>query len=264
MRVQFHKYHGTGNDFIIIDDREERIDVQDTEAIRTLCDRRFGIGADGLILLRKHNEGDFAMVYFNSDGRESSMCGNGGRCIMGFARKLGLIDQEARFWAIDGWHRGKITDEDMASIEMQISVPPESQAPNQVYVNTGSPHWVWFRDITDGEFTLAAHAVRHSARFEEEGINVNFVKEMSQGRLLVRTYERGVEAETYSCGTGVVAAALAAHAESEKKDRETYIIETKGGILTVSFTYTPDLGYQNIWLTGPFAHVFEGFTHWPK
>lgn len=263
MKIEFHKYHGTGNDFILIDDREEQIDTGDTQGIRNLCERRFGIGADGLILLRNHSDGDFEMVYFNSDGRESSMCGNGGRCILGFAKKLGLIDREARFKAIDGWHRGKLPDEGIASLEMQLVKAPEEQAPEQVHVDTGSPHWVWFRDIQEAEFVHAAHAVRHSARFEEEGINVNFVKRLRDGKLQVRTYERGVEAETYSCGTGVVAAALAAHEQSDDKMRNTYVVETKGGLLSVSFQYLEG-SYQNIWLTGPFTHVFEGFTHWPS
>ena len=253
MIIEFYKYQGTGNDFIMIDDREKEFDLTDNDLIAALCERRMGIGADGLILLREHDTLDFEMIYFNADGKQSSMCGNGGRCIIAFAQMLEMIEDETTFMAIDGEHKGRLMD-DGIYLQMQDVKEIEGVGDGLV-LNTGSPHYIEMVDELDYiDVDKQGRKIRNSAPFKKDGINVNFVLDASE--LQVRTYERGVEAETLSCGTGVVATAIAMHYANCIE--ETLVnVKTKGGELTVSFEEFNG-GYRNIWLSGEASMVFAG------
>lgn len=260
MTYTFYKYQGTGNDFIIIDNRSLNIDKADTKSVAQLCDRRFGIGADGLILLENHDTVDFKMVYYNADGNESSMCGNGGRCIVHFARFLGIITSEATFEAIDGLHKAVI---DLDNVKLQMKdVDGISKQNDDVMLDTGSPHYVTL--IEEGLHTMnveeSGAAIRNSDMFKSEGINVNFVEPKSENIFSVRTYERGVEAETLSCGTGVTAVAIAMHNLNLTKSN-LVTLNTQGGTLQVKFDFNPN-GYTSIWLIGPAKQVFKGEVEW--
>jgi diaminopimelate epimerase len=253
MIIEFYKYQGTGNDFIIIDDREKEFDLTDNDLIAALCERRMGIGADGLILLREHDTLDFEMIYFNADGKESSMCGNGGRCIIAFAQMLEMTGNETTFMAIDGEHKGRLMD-DGIYLQMQDVKKIEGVGDGLV-LNTGSPHYIEMVDELDYiDVNKQGSKIRNSVPFKKDGINVNFVLDANE--LQVRTYERGVEAETLSCGTGVVATAIAMHYANCIE--ETLVnVKTKGGELTVSFEEFNG-GYRNIWLSGEASMVFAG------
>lgn len=254
MQLTCYKYQGTGNDFVIIDNREKNISLS-TEQVRLLCDRRFGIGADGLMLLELEPGIDFKMVYFNSDGRESSMCGNGGRCITAFAKSLGIISSEAKFLAIDGMHEAKIA-EDFVSLKMN-DVRQMEVGEDFFFLNTGSPHYVKFVNNLDS-FNVyeEGRKIRYNNRFKEEGTNVNFVERRDQ-ELFVRTYERGVENETLSCGTGVTAVALVAGFKGWSTDKHSCRIKTPGGNLNVKFEKVLESTFYNIWLEGPATFVFK-------
>ena len=253
MIIEFYKYQGTGNDFIMIDDREKEFDLTDNDLIAALCERRMGIGADGLILLREHDTLDFEMIYFNADGKQSSMCGNGGRCILSFAQMLELTENETTFMAIDGEHKGRLMD-DGIYLQMQDVKKIEGVGDGLV-LNTGSPHYIEMVDELEYiDINKQGRKIRNSATFKKEGINVNFVLDSSE--LQVRTYERGVEAETLSCGTGVVATAIAMHYAN--CIQETLVnVKTRGGELTVSFEEFNG-GYRNIWLSGEASMVYAG------
>ena len=253
MIIEFYKYQGTGNDFIMIDDREKEFDLTENDLIAALCERRMGIGADGLILLREHDTLDFEMIYFNADGKQSSMCGNGGRCIIAFAQMLEMIEDETTFMAIDGEHKGRLMD-DGIYLQMQDVKKIEGVGDGLV-LNTGSPHYIEMVDELDYiDVDKQGRKIRNSAPFKKDGINVNFVLDASE--LQVRTYERGVEAETLSCGTGVVATAIAMHYANCIE--ETLVnVKTKGGELTVSFEEFNG-SYRNIWLSGEASMVFAG------
>jgi diaminopimelate epimerase len=253
MIIEFYKYQGTGNDFIMIDDREKEFDLTENDLIAALCERRMGIGADGLILLREHGTLDFEMIYFNADGKQSSMCGNGGRCIMAFAQMLEMIEDETTFMAIDGEHKGRLMD-DGIYLQMQ-DVKKIKGVGDGLVLNTGSPHYIEMVDDLDNlDVNKEGRKIRNSAPFKKEGINVNFVLDANE--LQLRTYERGVEAETLSCGTGVVATAIAMHYANCIE--ETLVnVKTKGGELTVSFEEF-NSGYRNIWLSGEASMVFAG------
>ena len=253
MLIEFYKYQGTGNDFIMIDDRKEEFDTNDRELIAVLCERRMGIGADGLILLRKHDIHDFEMIYFNSDGIKSTMCGNGGRCIISFAATLEIIDNEATFMAVDGAHKGHLLG-DVISLKMNDVESIEGVGDGLV-LDTGSPHYIQMvDDLHYMNVTKEGRKIRNSTPFKKEGINVNFVQDSSE--LHVRTYERGVEGETLSCGTGVVATALAMH-YANCIEECLINVNTKGGELTVSFEKFNE-GYRNIWLSGEASMVYAG------
>lgn len=253
MKVTFYKYQGTGNDFIMIDDRANQFDENDVTLISQLCHRRFGIGADGLILLRNHEQSDFEMVYFNSDGKQTSMCGNGGRCIVKFAHHLGLISDKTSFHAIDGVHEASIED---GIVHLKMNDVKEMEMGKDFFVlDTGSPHYVkWIGHISDYDVINEAKLVRYSARFCGNGINVNFVEKQADQSLFVRTYERGVEDETLSCGTGVTAAALV---YGSMGGGSPVSIRTMGGQLKISFKKT-DKGYSDIFLIGPADKVYQG------
>ncbi len=256
MTVNFHKYQGTGNDFIMIDNRGYGLNKNQTELIKRLCNRRFGIGADGLILLNEKPGYDFEMMYFNSDGNESTMCGNGGRCIIQFARHLELIQNTCRFVAIDGEHAGSFTEGGNVSLKMN-DVKEIENYNNDFVLNTGSPHYVTFVNNTSSVSVIGeARKIRYSAAFEKEGINVNFVERISDGEIYVRTYERGVEDETLSCGTGVVAASLSFALKSQRP-LHSVIVQTLGGSLEVRFE-SAGRGFENIFLIGAAEKVFQG------
>ncbi len=255
----FYKYQGTGNDFIIIDNRQSVFDKNNTKLVSFLCDRRFGIGADGLILLENHKEYDFKMVYFNSDGNESSMCGNGGRCIASFARFLGVIDAEATFEAIDGMHKAIIVGDDVSLLMQNVSNIEKHN--NHVFLDTGSPHHVQLEAMLHTlNIKEKGAKIRYGEPYNNTGTNVNFVRKISDDSFAIRTYERGVEDETLSCGTGVTAVALAMNYIGETKKNVIYL-ETEGGTLEVSFKKS-DTEYTDIWLKGPAIQVFKGELEW--
>ncbi len=259
MKTEFYKYQGTGNDFIIIDNRLKCINKNDTKRIAILCDRRFGIGADGFILLEKSTISDFEMVYFNADGNESSMCGNGGRCIVAFAEFLGIIKNTTTFNATDGLHNATI-EKEIVKLQMQ-NVSEIETHPSHLFLNTGSPHHVTLvSDLKNLNVKTAGAKLRYSDLYNEAGSNINFVEQSSDTRFSVRTYERGVEDETLSCGTGVTAVALAMH-KIGKTSATTITLETLGGTLSVSFNSTAK-GYDSIWLNGPAQQVFKGEFVW--
>ena len=257
--LEFFKYEGTGNDFILVDQRETRLlDRADTNLIARLCHRRFGIGADGLILLQRHHELDFEMVYFNTDGREGSMCGNGGRCIVAFASRLGLVVGNCRFQAIDGPHEARVLSDGQIALRMS-SVAAPTLHDGCAVLNTGSPHFIQpVQALDEVDVHQEGQAIRYSPAFREHGINVNFVERIAEHRLRVATYERGVESETWSCGTGVTAAALALAPGGHAGELQEIIVETRGGQLKVQFRTTASGGFDDIWLIGPASFVFRG------
>jgi diaminopimelate epimerase len=254
--MTFHKYQGTGNDFVMIDDRAVAFDETDHARIAHLCHRRFGIGADGLILLRNKAGYDFEMVYFNADGHPSSMCGNGGRCTVAFAKFLGVIADQAHFLAVDGPHDARVEADGTVRLKMQDVAAPRP-AGADVFLNTGSPHHVRFLPAGLAELNVFAEGRSIRQAHSEAGTNVNFVEVPASPSQPwpVRTYERGVEDETYSCGTGVTAVALAASARGATSPVQ---LSTPGGTLEVSFRARPDGGFEDVWLSGPALRVFEG------
>lgn len=256
MILEFDKYQGTGNDFILVDNRKGSFDRSDVALVARLCDRRFGVGADGLMLLQNSRGYDFEMVYYNADGKEGSMCGNGGRCIVAYAKKLGLISVGAQFLAADGEHEAVI-EQDIVSLKMN-NVSKTEMNTGYSFLNTGSPHYVQFvNDLENFDVFVHGKGIRNSERFKKEGTNVNFI-EREDDALFVRTYERGVEAETYSCGTGVTAAALIARLKGVSTGDDACKIKTLGGNLNVKFKAHADGSFSDIWLEGPATFVFKG------
>ncbi len=256
MVIKFYKYQGTGNDFIVADNRKNEITLT-TEQINKLCDRRFGIGADGLMLLNDKAGFDFEMKYYNADGKDGSMCGNGGRCITKFAYHLGMHKEVYRFLASDGVHESEIDIDGIVSLKMK-DVKAIKKFHNDFLVDTGSPHYIkMVSNLSELDVYKKGYEIRHSKEFNDEGINVNFVELQNEpDQISVRTFERGVEDETYSCGTGVTAAALVCyHNENGFNDVE---VKTLGGKLTVEYDRLEDNKYENIWLCGPAEKVFEG------
>ncbi|MCU4157727.1 diaminopimelate epimerase [Carboxylicivirga sp. A043] len=255
-RIEFFKYQGAGNDFIIIDNRDRQFNGDNISLIKKLCDRRFGIGGDGLMLLENHSDMDFTMRYFNADGREASMCGNGGRCIAAFAVHQGIIEtpDNFTFMAVDGEHQASYND-GTVNLKM-IDVDTISIQPNHTFLDTGSPHHVEFVDkIEQLDVYKLGKEVRYSEHYAPDGTNVNFVQFKDLNNIKVRTYERGVEDETLACGTGVVASAISAHLK--KPEYNQFNIEVLGGNLKVTFD-TENRQFKNIWLEGPATFVFKG------
>ena len=254
MTIVFNKYHGTGNDFIIIDNRNGLINPDDSEIINKLCDRRFGIGADGLIFISGSSQFDFEMKYFNSDGFEGSMCGNGGRCSADFAIRTGIAGRQPAFKAIDGVHKA-ISEDGIIRLQMNDVNEPRKIKGNYS-INTGSPHCIVFhKDIDKLDVNSEGKKIRWSADYAPEGTNVNFVQIVEKG-IYVRTFERGVEEETFSCGTGVTASAIAS-VFAGQIDTIPVNVMTKGGKLSVSFKVSGK-SISEIWLSGPATFVFEG------
>ncbi|MBW8361487.1 MAG: diaminopimelate epimerase [Kaistella sp.] len=250
--MEFYKYQGTGNDFVIIDNRDLQF-PKELEIINNLCDRRFGIGGDGLILLEEDENADFKMVYYNSDGNESTMCGNGGRCIVAFAHFLDIFEDRTTFMAIDGLHEAEIRN-GIVKLKMIEVESIENDGENYV-LNTGSPHFVQFvNDLEHFKVYECGNKIRNNATYQQAGINVNFVEETSENRIFVRTYERGVEDETFSCGTGATASALVF---LKGKNLDSVGVKVLGGQLKVYAEQSGD-GFRNIWLEGPAKQVFKG------
>lgn len=256
MKIHFYKYQGTGNDFVIADNRKGELNGLTTAAIEHLCNRRFGIGADGLMLLNSHPDFDFEMKYYNADGQESTMCGNGGRCLVKFAAEMGIVRSNYRFLAIDGVHEASINIDGTVALKMQ-DVNDVKYQNGHFVLNTGSPHFVeltqnvWHEDVVK-----KGREIRFSPEFKEKGINVNFVQQTEHpDKIIVRTYERGVENETLSCGTGVTAAALVCFHNDNGFNRVE--VKTRGGDLSVEFDRIGD-NFRDIWLNGPAEKVFEG------
>ena len=256
MEISFYKYQGTGNDFVVLDNRTGNFRLTNDQ-VRRLCDRRFGVGADGLMMLNEKNGYDFEMKYYNADGKEGSMCGNGARCIVKFAYHLGIHKERYKFTAYDGEHEAEIDTDGIISLKMN-DVTHIRKFHSDFIVNTGSPHYIkMVTDVMGVDVYKKGHDIRYSKEFEQEGINVNFVEQMDEAdKIFVRTYERGVEDETLSCGTGVTAAALVCwHNENGFNEVE---VRTTGGLLSVEFDKINDEGFTNIWLCGPAEKVFEG------
>jgi diaminopimelate epimerase len=250
--IEFFKYQGTGNDFVMIDNRD-LIFPKEREIIENLCDRRFGIGGDGLILLENDPSADFKMVYYNSDGNESTMCGNGGRCLVAFAHFLDIFEDRTVFNAIDGLHEAEIHN-GIVKLKM-IDVDGIKNIDADFELNTGSPHFVTFVEmLKDYKVFEKGNKIRNSASYCQEGINVNFVEKIAENEIYIRTYERGVEDETFSCGTGATAAALVF-----LKDKKLPLVKVKvlGGNLKV-YAEQDGEGFKNIWLEGPAKQVFKG------
>lgn len=256
MTMQFYKYQGTGNDFIILDNRQGNLPTLSTGQIEKLCHRRFGIGADGLMILSLREGYDFAMTYYNADGKEGSMCGNGGRCMVKFAYDLGIHRSTYRFIATDGEHEAELDLNGIVRLRMTDVSAVESNLDHYV-LNTGSPHFVRFQpEVQSYDVVGEGRDIRNSKKFVQEGINVNFVEVVDDHTIFVRTYERGVEDETYSCGTGVTAAAMmAAHNDTGFNQVD---VQTRGGKLSVEFDKIDETHFRNVWLVGPAQFVFKG------
>ena len=255
--IAFEKYHGAGNDFVMIDNRAQHFPKTDRNfLIHQMCDRNFGIGADGLILLEDHPTADFEMRYFNSDGNSSSMCGNGGRCAVAFAHKLGLIQEKTHFRVNGGHYSAQVLGKEMVSLAME-AVPSVEKKATHCFLDTGSPHHVVFvSDVTTVDVVSEGRSIRYGVPYGETGTNVNFVAPLKDNHYAIRTYERGVEEETLACGTGAVAAALAIHA-SHQTTATSIKLEALGGLLQVDFIPNGK-GYTDIYLIGPAVFVFEG------
>lgn len=255
MKTEFFKYQGAGNDFVILDNRDGKFPVRDHELIRRICDRRFGVGADGLMLLESSEKADFKMIYYNADGFQGSMCGNGGRCIVAFAKSLGLFDSQASFEA-NGDVYSAFLEKEGVSLRMQ-DVQSLELHETHVFLDTGSPHHVAFaEDLGNVDVVTQGRSIRYGEPYGKSGTNVNFVEQIGESTFEVRTYERGVEDETLSCGTGVTAVALAGHF-LKKTNSQKVNVKTRGGDLKVEFQFDGDR-FHDIILTGPATFVYKG------
>jgi diaminopimelate epimerase len=255
MEYSFYKYQGTGNDFIIFDNRNAALNELTEQTINRLCNRQFGIGADGLMLLNTKEGYDFEMVYFNADGKPSTMCGNGGRCLVQFAHDMGIVKSSYKFLAVDGEHIAELNN---GIIRLKMADVHKVEAHHSYSIlNTGSPHYVKFENNVDEIDVVKEGAeIRYSKDFEQQGINVNFVEKTDSYNIYVRTYERGVENETLSCGTGVTAAAIVcAHNDFGFNDIG---VKTKGGHLRVEYVRHNQQHYTEVYLCGPATFVFKG------
>ena len=254
MQLKDSKYHGTGNDFIMVYNHNDSYCFSQSD-VKKMCNRRYGIGADGLIIIKKALDADFKMTYYNSDGLVGSMCGNGARCAVSFAKELELIKNQCEFLAYDGMHKGIILRNDLVSIEM-VDVSLIEVQNNIWKIDTGSPHLICFRDfVSEIDVKHEGASIRNSSNYIEDGINVNFVQ-VKNNELFIRTYERGVEDETLSCGTGAIASAIAAY-ESGLLNSDRIKVNVLGGQLEVLFTKDGSK-YSNIHLIGSTKFVFNG------
>ena len=254
MQLNFSKYHGTGNDFIMVYNHNNSYCLSQSD-VKKMCNRRYGVGADGLIIIEKTLGADFKMIYYNADGFVGSMCGNGARCAVSFANELGLIQNQCEFSAYDGLHKGLILENGLVSIEM-VDVSLIEVQNNIWKIDTGSPHLIFFRDtVTEIDVKHEGASIRNSSDYIEDGINVNFVQ-LTKNELFIRTYERGVEDETLSCGTGAIASVIAAY-ESGLLNSNRIKVNVLGGQLEVSF-YKVGSKYSNIHLIGPTKFLFNG------
>ncbi len=257
--IKFYKYHGAGNDFILINTSETDETLFTNSRVEQMCSRRTGIGADGLILISATSEADFRMRYFNSDGKESTMCGNGGRCAVAMARHIDLIKSNTtQFIASDGPHYAEILDNNMIRLKMKDIAGIEERG-DYYFIDSGSPHVVIMVDDPDSvDVVELGRKIRYNYRFFKEGTNVNFVSLCEADSMKVRTYERGVEDETLSCGTGAVASAAFCSFIAKKPGQYKKQVIMQGGTLYVDFEYDGSQ-FRNVFLTGPAEFVFQGF-----
>lgn len=254
MKIEFWKYHGTGNDFILINGFENEFPTQNYDLIAKMCSRHFGIGADGLIVIVPDDSEDFKMLYYNSDGNPSSMCGNGGRCAVSFAHFQKLIKNETSFVAVDGIHKANIDDQSWVHLSMG-DVEDIKRNDEDYILDTGSPHYVKIVDnVDDHDIVDVGRSIRYNNTYRKEGINVNLMQVLEKDIIIVETYERGVEDETLSCGTGVTACALV---QMKNAGVEQISVKTKGGLLKVSGKLDEDT-FTNIVLSGPTTQVYRG------
>jgi diaminopimelate epimerase len=255
MKLSFYKYQGTGNDFVILDNRDKKYSTLSISQVAFLCDRKFGIGADGLMLLNLIDDYDFEMEYYNSDGNVASMCGNGARCLVQFANDIGIKKQSYHFIATDGPHEANFAENAWVQLKMK-DVNSIKNHRSDFEIDTGSPHYIKFvENVKDYDVVEEGKRIRYSSEFNKKGINVNFVQP-EHNKIIVRTYERGVENETLSCGTGVTACALINAHNDLGFNRIN--IETPGGNLAVEFDKISEDQFKNIWLCGPATFVFKG------
>ena len=254
MIIPFYKYQGTGNDFIIIDDREAKIELS-KDKINQITSRKFGVGSDGIILIRNHDEFDFEMIFYNPDGSQS-FCGNGSRCAILFSYHMGIVGRDVEFISTDGPHKAKIVSDSKIELKMSDSLQVLNLENGAFFIDTGSPHYVdYLKDVDAIDLIKSAREIRNSSDYIKEGVNVNFIQKMNQN-IKMRTYERGVENETLSCGTGVTAAALV-HASKLSVDKGEIDVFTRGGNLSVGFSFDGKF-FQDVWLKGGAAYVFKG------
>lgn len=258
MQFRFEKWHGTGNDFVLVDDRQATFPVEDIAVVQRICDRHFGIGSDGLILLQQAlaPDSDFHMEFFNPDGSKS-FCGNGSRCAYAFWSSLNGRVKSARFTAIDGVHHGAWRGDEVEVTLPDVDRPEKaSEELNVDFIHTGSPHLlVWVDDVEAVDLDTDAPPRRHTTHFGTGGTNVNYVQAYGPG-LRMRTFERGVEAETLSCGSGVVAAALSAIGRRSAK--APVAVHTRGGNLSVEAKQAEDHRFEAVCLVGPATFVYRG------
>ncbi len=255
--VSFVKYQGAGNDFILIDNRAGHFLREDTARYQRWCDRKFGVGADGLIFIQDKAGYDFEMVYYNADGSEGSMCGNGGRCAVMYAALLGIITEKTNFLATDGPHVASLMPHGWVSLGMK-DVDVIESIEGDFFTDTGSPHHVrWVKDLANYPVSTEGEAIRWRTAYQPGGTNVNFAEETGDHLLSVRTFERGVEAETLACGTGVTACALVYASQHALRGAQLVEVQTPGGMLAIRFEVT-DKGFRNIQLQGPATAVFSG------
>lgn len=256
MDFQFDKYQGAGNDFIILDDRTQKFHRDDHDRIKWLCNRNFGIGADGLILIRDSENADFKMVYFNSNGREGSLCGNGSRCAVAFCRANDIVGLKATFETSDGLHKAVIDQEGLVCLEMK-DVASITNNGDSLFIDTGSPHHLEFvSDVLAVNVKAKGAEIRYRSPYFEAGSNVSFIEKINEEDFKIRTYERGVEDETLACGTGAIAAAIGVHSSGQTK-LNGINIHALGGVLRVEFFSNSDQ-YENVKLIGPAVQVFSG------
>jgi len=253
MQFPFYKYQATGNDFVLVDNREGKFSFS-VDEIKKICDRKFGVGADGIMLIEKHPSLDFNLVYFNADG-SPSLCGNGSRAAVLMASALGLVKGKTEFNAYDGVHEAWLLANGQVRLKMS-DVKEIKNSVDGVFLNTGSPHFIkWVKEVKNYPVFEEGKRIRYSDAFKPAGINVNFVELLGHNSIFVRTYERGVENETLSCGTGVTAAALAA---ASHQYVSPVTVQTLGGELSVEFKESHDGSFTDIFLIGPAKMVFEG------
>ena len=255
MKIKFQKYESAGNDFVLIDDRENIYDLT-TDKIKKICNRNFGVGSDGLIVLKKSSIADVKMFYYNSDGHPSTLCGNGTRCLFSFSLNLGIIKKNAKIETSAGIYKATISNRNLVSLKMK-NIDEINLFDNKAYLNSGSPHHVeMIKNLNKISVKELGSSIRFSNMYSPDGANVNFCSKINDKKFKIRTYERGVEAETLSCGTGATAVAIAVHAMGLTSQSEI-IIQTRGGELIISFE-TSETGYKNIYLEGPTRFVFKG------
>ena len=255
MKLKFEKYESGGNDFVLIDNRKNNYNLT-SHQIKNICNRNFGVGSDGLIILKKSTIADIKMIYYNSDGRLSTLCGNGTRCLFSFSLSLGIIEKSAKIETSEGVYSATISNRNLVSLKMK-NIDDIILFDNKAYLNSGSPHHVELtKDLDKIPVKTMGASIRFSERYSPKGTNVNFCNKISEKKFIVRTYERGVEDETLSCGTGATAVAIAVHAMGLTTQNEIFI-QTRGGELIISFEIS-ETGYKNIFLEGPTRFVFKG------